>query len=136
MACASVSVGMPISQRDGSWEALRAHGSIRMQQGQPGRCCGTLNSMLVCAGLSAVRCALQVAEELAATARVQAEAAAAQLQGAEAEVRSSRRRTRDFETAAAAKIAALEHATLQNHQLQVSCRYFHTPFCMITAQRW
>lgn len=79
----------------------------------------TLNSVLVGAVLSAAHCALQAAEALAATARVQAEAAAAQLQGAEAEVRSSRRRTHDAESAAAARNAALEQATLQNHQLQV-----------------
>ena len=94
-----------------------------------------LNSMLVGAMIPAGRCALQAAEELAATARVQAEAAAAQLQGAEAEVHSSRRRTHDAESAAAAKDAALEQATLQNHQLQVSCRHTYRSFCMISVQR-
>ncbi len=81
-------------------------------------------------------CTLQAAEGLALTARAQAEAAAAQLQDAEAEVCSSRRRTHDAESAAAAREAALDQATLQNHLLQVSSCFFYDWSCRTSPQPW
>ena len=62
---------------------------------------------------------MQAAEGMALEARAAAEVAAMQLQGAQRDVQSSRRRTHDAEQSAAAKSEALEEATLQMHHLQV-----------------